>query len=54
MGQGWVEVGKGRENGDICNGVSNKNKVKKINGLSQSIGINCNFFKEIISLVYYY
>ena len=27
--RGKVEVGKGRENGDICNSVYSKNKVKK-------------------------
>ena len=25
-GQGWVEVGKGRWNGDIYNSINNKNK----------------------------
>ena len=24
---GWVEVDQGRENGDICNNVNNKNNV---------------------------
>lgn len=28
-GKSWEEMGKGRENEDICNGLSNKNKVKK-------------------------
>ena len=25
----WVEVNKEGENGDICNSVNNKNKIKK-------------------------
>ena len=27
-GEGWVEVGKGGENADICHRVNNKNEVK--------------------------
>ena len=28
-GGGWVEVGKGGGNGDICGSINNKNKEKK-------------------------
>ena len=32
--RGWVEVGKGVENGDICNSVNSKYKEKKFKCIS--------------------
>ena len=34
-GGDWVEVGTGEENGDICNSVNKKNKVKKRSDLKK-------------------
>ena len=36
-GRGWVEVGKGGENGDVCNSVNNKIKVKNKTQLQYKI-----------------
>lgn len=45
---GWVEVGKWEENGDICNSLKNKNKVKnKVLFISQIILDQINFSHKI-------
>ena len=50
-GTGWMEAGKGRENGDIYNSVSNKNKETIVKKKKGNYPYNKNIYGECRSLL---